>query len=130
MILLEFDDGSSNKSYLIRFSYDSLRPLIKVKRKNGGQELYNCKDLVEKAIKTEAKASLLLSFILRKMDQQVTRSKQPTKGTKFSPQGPPMRDPRTKDFKPRNQNSKLADSQPSKFINNKACKESKKDQRN
>lgn len=45
-VLLEFDDNSPDKSYLIRFFRNGLKLLIKVQIENGGQELHNWENLV------------------------------------------------------------------------------------
>lgn len=50
--------------------------------KNGGQELNNWEDLVQKTIKIEIKVSFLSSLIFRKMDQSIAYSKQLAKNIK------------------------------------------------
>lgn len=100
-VLLEFDDGSPDESYLIRFFRDSLRPSIKVQIENNGKELHDWENLVQKTIKAEAKASLLPPSMLRETDQRIARGKRPAKNTKASTQGASMRDPRTDKSKPR-----------------------------
>lgn len=61
------------------------------------------------------------------IDQRIAQSKQPLENTKVSTQGAPMKDPRAKKPKFKNQNSKPADSRPPESVY-KARKDSKKDQ--
>lgn len=74
--MLELNNSSLNKSYLIRFFCNRFRLLIKIQIENYGKKLWNWKDLVQKAIKVQFKAGLHSPSMIRKIDQQVTCSKQ------------------------------------------------------
>lgn len=128
-ILLKYDDSSLDKSYLIHFFYNGFRPLIKVQIQNGGQKLYNQKNLMQKAIKAKAKTSFLHLSKFQEMDQRIACNKQLVESTKSSSQKPIMRILRAKDSKFWNQNSKSTVLQLSKFAN-KARKKTKKNQHN
>lgn len=67
-VLLEFDDNSPDKFYLICFFCDILRPLIKVQIENDSQKSYNWEHLIQKVIKVEVKTSLWSFSILWKID--------------------------------------------------------------
>lgn len=83
-VLLKFNDDSLDKSYLIWFFRNGLRPLIKVQIKNSNKKLHDWEDLMQKTIKTKSKTSFLPPLILQEIDQQVTHSKQPIENTKAS----------------------------------------------
>lgn len=74
-VLLEFDNGNLDESYLVRFFRNGLRPLIKVQMKNGNKKLHNWEDLIQKAIKAKGKTSFLPLSMLREMDQRVVCKK-------------------------------------------------------
>lgn len=75
-IMLEFNDSSPDEFYLIYFSRNKLRPLIKIQKENKIKDLYNWKNLVQKAIKAKLKAGLHSPSIIRKIDQQIAQDKQ------------------------------------------------------
>lgn len=125
--MLEFNDGSPKKCYLIQFFRNSLKPSIKVQIKNDGQKLHNLEDLVQKAVKAKAKTSLLFLSILQEIDQYVVRNKRLLEYTKSSTQRAFMRDLRIENSKLRTQERKPAAVQLLLAeASNKARKEKKK----
>lgn len=78
--------------------------------KNGGKELNNWEDLVQKVIKAKAKTSFLPFLILKEIDKHVTHSKQLVKNIKASSSSyrTPMKDPRIDKPKFQNQKTKPA----------------------
>ena len=68
-IVLRFDiDGAPEKSDLIRFFREGLKPSIKAQMEQEGQELDTWKEMIEKAVEIEAKAGLQLASYIREMD--------------------------------------------------------------
>lgn len=49
--------------------------MIKIQIENNGQKLQNCQNLLQKAIKAEAKANLMPFLMVQKIDQCVTCGK-------------------------------------------------------
>ena len=69
-ILIEFDpEYASEEDTMIWYFREGLRPSVRVKMEQRGQELNSFKELVEKAVDAEAKAALQPRFYACKIDQ-------------------------------------------------------------
>lgn len=66
---------------------------------NKVQDLHNWEDLIQKAIKTDVKASFLPPLLFREIDNQVACVKRPTKNIKSSSQKASLKDLKAKNPK-------------------------------
>ena len=90
---------------MIRYFREGLRPSVRVKMKQRGQELDSFEELVEKAVTTEAKAAPRLRFYARETNQHCLRGSRPL-AAKANTQGQPMKDPKVEKRKSKPQESK------------------------
>ena len=126
--LIEFDsECAPEEGTIIRYFREDLRPSVRVQMEQRGRELDSFKELVEKAIDAEAKATLRPRFYAREIDQYCLRGSRPL-AAKASTQGQPMKDPRVEEPKSRPQESKVPALQRSNSAetSEKAWKEKKK----
>lgn len=127
-ILLEFDDaGAPEEFYLIRFFREGLKPSIRAQMEQRGRELDSWTEIVEKSVDAEAKASLLPTSFLRKIDQRVPRGHRPN-SNRANIQAPSMKDPRVEEPKARTQEPTPQRSE-NAGASEKVRKEKKKNQR-
>ena len=79
---MEFDlAATSTKSTMVRYFEKDLKPSIKAEIDQDATHLDDYEELIAKALKAEAKASLQPSFYMRETDIQVLRESRPTHTT-------------------------------------------------
>ena len=79
---MEFDPAAVlTESTIVRYFEESLKPSIQAEIDQDATHLDNYEELVAKAVKAEAKASLRPSFYIRETDIQVFRGSWPAHAT-------------------------------------------------
>ena len=105
-ILIEFDsECAPEEGTMIWYFQKGLRPSVRVKMEQCGQELNSFEELVEKAVDAKAKAAFRPYSHARETDQHCVQGSQPSTA-KTSTQGQPMKDLRVEEPKSKPQESK------------------------
>ena len=98
-ILIEFDSKwTPEEGTMIWYFRGGLCPSVRVEMEQRGRELDSFKELVEKAVDAEAKATLRLRFYIYKTDQHCLRDSRPS-AAKANTQGQPIKNPRVEEPK-------------------------------
>ena len=115
---------------MIRYFWEGVHPLVKVKIEQRGQKLNRFEKLVDKTVDTEAKAALRPRSYTWKTNQHCFQGSWPST-TKASTQGQLMKNPKVEEPKSRPQESKASGFQHSNSAetSKKARKEKKKNNR-
>ena len=78
-ILIEFDpECAPEENTMIKYFWEGLHSLVRVKIEQRGRELDNFEELVKKAVDTEAKAALRPRSYARKTDPNCLRDSRPS----------------------------------------------------
>ena len=124
---MEFDaSGAFEESTFIQIFWNGLKPSIAALIQQRGRENDTWEELDKKAIKTEAKVSLLPSPFVRDMDQRCPQGNRPATLTKSqtSSTWDPWKEPSEKAQNPKTSHSSCSEN--SKTSDPKARKEKKK----
>lgn len=109
--MIEFkSNGASKESAIIQYFQDSLNPLVRVEKKQHGQEIDSCDEIVEKVVAAKAKPTLRSQFYICKNNQYSLRDSC-LATTKSYIRGLLIKDSRAKESKARFQKPRVLEHQ-------------------